>query len=93
MKQLIFKIILGVHLVINISFLYWYIWGGGFLGYGYGELVYVLIILITTLISISLMFFLNKIVSLIYFIEFVLLRYNVWFFSILIESNTIHKIW
>ena len=87
MKKLIFKIILGIHLLINISFLYWYIWDGGFLGYGYGELVYVLIILIFTLISISIIFFFNKIIDHIYLIEIFLLCYNIWFINLLYKTD------
>lgn len=83
MKYLIFKSSLAIHLIINIIFLVWYFYFDGFLGYGYGELLYVLFICIITLTSSLFLIYFKKIKDFIYIIEIILIIYNIWLFNLL----------
>jgi hypothetical protein len=51
-----YRFILSIHLAIITIFLAWYFCLGGYLGYGYGELVYISIIIVVQLISLILLF-------------------------------------
>jgi len=51
-----FKVVLGMHALALLAILVWYFFFEGFLGYGYGELVYVGLMLVALCAALVLLF-------------------------------------
>lgn len=51
-----FKLVLGIHALALLAILVWYFFFEGFLGYGYGELIYVGLMVVALCIVLVLLF-------------------------------------
>lgn len=73
---------MSIHILISIVFLLWYFCFDGYLGNGYGELVYILAICGVFMLSLLILLFYRKTIIYMYGIELLLFLYYIWFFQL-----------
>lgn len=81
-------VLLWMNLMAISIFLYWYIFHEGYLGYGYGEMVYFAFILVCYIAVCFLLFFKHRLNQSLPAILLGLFAFDFWFASLLLGFHT-----